>query len=71
MEKYFIGVDVGTYESKGVITDLHGHIIASRTMKHTLSVPRPGWAEHDPEGVWWNDVCAIIRGLLQTDGVSP
>ena len=71
VEKYFIGVDVGTYESKGVITDLHGHIIASRTMKHTLSVPRPGWAEHDPEGVWWNDVCAIIRGLLQTDGVSP
>jgi len=71
MEKYFIGVDVGTSESKGVITDLNGHILNTQKQTHALQVPRPGWAEHDPVSVWWKDVCDIIHRLISVTGVSP
>lgn len=26
-----------------------------------MSLPRPGWAEVDPNATWWSDVCEIAR----------
>ena len=44
---YLLGIDIGTYESKGVLTDFSGRVAASAATKHQLSLPRPGWVEHD------------------------
>jgi xylulokinase len=72
MEKgYLLGVDIGTYESKGVITTLDGKVISTQVAPHALSIPRQGWAEHDPEQVWWGDFCTIVRKLLAESGISP
>ncbi len=68
---YFIGVDVGTFESKGVLVDLQGVIAAQAMRPHKMIVPRPGWAEHRPEQDWWGDVVAITRELLAISGVDP
>jgi len=65
-----LGVDVGTYESKGVLSTPDGSVVASATVAHELSLPHAGWAEHDAEGVWWHDFVAICRRLLITPGVS-
>ena len=34
--QYFLGIDIGTYESKGVLTDKEGNIIASATHPHKM-----------------------------------
>ena len=44
-----LGIDIGTYESKGVLTTPQGKVIAQAAIPHKLLFPRAGWAEHDPE----------------------
>jgi xylulokinase len=68
---YFLGVDVGTYESKGALVDGDGKIVATATRGHELIVPQAGWAEHRPEEDWWGEVVAIIRELLAISRVAP
>lgn len=69
--KLLLGIDIGTYESKGVLTTPQGEVVAQAAIPHNLLLPRAGWAEHDPEGTWWGDFCALSQQLLATDGVSP
>lgn len=64
----FLGVDIGTGSSKGVLTDHGGRILRQATRNHVTTNPHPGWFEHDPEQVWWGDVVALCRELL--DGVD-
>ena len=58
-----MGLDVGTFESKGVLVE-DGRILAQARRPHEMLVPRAGLAEHDPEGVWWGDVSHLSRALL-------
>jgi len=69
--EYLLGIDIGTYESKGVLTTTGGEIVASRAVPHDLEIPRPGWAEHDAERDWWGDFRRLTRELLQTTGIAP
>jgi xylulokinase len=66
----FLGIDIGTFESKGVLTDGTGRILAQAARPHRMIVPRPGWAEHRAEEDWWADVCAISRNLIATAGIA-
>jgi xylulokinase len=59
-----LGVDIGTYSSKGVICTPDGEVLDEATIEHGLSLPRPGWAEHDAEAIWWSEFVAITRALL-------
>lgn len=68
---YFLGVDIGTFESKGVLVDAQGTIVAQAVSPHKMIVPRPGWAEHRPDEDWWGDTVAITRDLLRTSGIDP
>ena len=63
-----LGVDIGTSSSKGVLVRPDGTIIATAQRPHQLSLPRPGWAEHDGEAVWWADFVAIARELATHEG---
>jgi xylulokinase len=67
--KYFIGIDIGTFESKGVLVDAAGAIVASASKPHRMLVPQPGWAEHRPREDWWDDLCFISRKLLADSGI--
>ncbi len=68
---YFLGIDIGTYSSKGVLVKETGEVVASRTVEHPLEMPHPGWAEHDAETTWWNDFLEIVSALLQSSSISP
>lgn len=70
-KEYLLGVDIGTYESKGVLTSVSGRVIRTEVRPHTLSIPRQGWAEHDAEKDWWGDFCAIAHALISGSGISP
>jgi len=59
-----LGVDIGTYSAKGVLCGPDGNVLAEATIEHGLSLPRPGWAEHDAETIWWGEFVALTRELL-------
>ena len=58
-----LGIDMGTGSTKGVLVDAAGAVIVSETIAHAMSLPRPGWAEADAEGMWWHEVCRISAAL--------
>jgi xylulokinase len=63
MVEFLLGIDIGTSGSKGVLARPDGTIAARCQREHLLSLPRPGWAEHDTETVWWADALSIAREL--------
>ena len=64
MGELLLGVDIGTYSSKGVLCTPAGEVLATATVEHELSLPKPGWAEHDADKIWWGEFVEITRKLL-------
>lgn len=71
MKKYYLGVDVGTYESKGVLVDEDFRPAATFAVPHVMENPRPNFFEMDAESVWWGDFCKITRGLMAQLSLEP
>jgi xylulokinase len=68
---YYLGVDIGTYATKGVLVDEKFRIAAQVKVDHGMDNPAPRCFEHDAEQVWWGDFCRVTRRLLAESGVSP
>jgi xylulokinase len=66
-----LGIDIGTFESKGVLVDGDGRILAQAARPHRMLVPRAGWAEHRADEDWWGDFCFLSRALLAESGIDP
>jgi len=62
-----LGIDIGTSSSKGVLCTTDGDVLASAIIEHDTSFPRPGWAEHDADKIWWGECVLICRKLLSGD----
>ena len=69
-KEYLLGVDIGTLGSKGVIINSEGKTVAQHFVEHGINIPRPGWAEQDPES-YWNDFTIIVKALLSESGIKP
>ena len=67
----YLGVDIGTYEFKGVLVDGHGEVLASASRPHGLIVPQAGWAEHRAEEDWWEDFVWLARKLIAESRLAP
>lgn len=63
MERFLLGVDVGTNETKGCLVRSDGQFVCSAKREHQLIMPAPGFAEHDPDGQWWADFVSIVAEL--------
>jgi xylulokinase len=68
---YTLGIDIGTFESKGALVDSKGAIVATAARPHKMIVPQPGWAEHRAEEDWWQDFAVISRAILDETGIEP
>lgn len=53
MADLLLGIDVGTYSSKGVLVEPDGTLLKQHVFPHKMDVPKPGWAEQDSDGIWW------------------
>ncbi len=69
--QYTLGIDIGTFESKGVLVDSSGGIAGSAAKPHKMIVPQPGWAEHRANEDWWEGFTFIARAILDRTGVTP
>lgn len=67
-DKLLMGIDIGTSQSKGVLCDTAGNIIAHFARDHGMDMPRPGWYEQDPIAVWWGDFVALSCSLTDAIG---
>lgn len=68
---YFMGIDTGTFASKGVIIDADANVISESSAEHGMENPKPGYYEHDAEAVWWHDFCQISNDLITKSGIDP
>jgi xylulokinase len=69
--KHYLGVDIGTFETKGVIVSATGEIVVQAARPHKMQVPQPGWAEHDAEQDWWGDFVYVTKKMLAESGIAP
>ncbi|MEW1845367.1 FGGY-family carbohydrate kinase [Nonomuraea angiospora] len=63
----FLGVDIGTSSSKGVLVAPDGTVVATAAREHRTATPRPGWFEHSAQDVWWADFTSIVAELARPD----
>jgi len=68
---YLLGIDIGTYSSKGVLVTTDGSVIEKSSIPHKVSIPKPGWMEHDANDVWMHDFLFIVKDLLQKTRIDP
>jgi xylulokinase len=64
MTDLLLGVDVGTYSSKGVLVQPDGTVLRTCVEGHEMSIPYAGWAEQDADVIWWGDLVKICGRLL-------
>ena len=70
VDKFYLGIDIGTYETKGVLVDVNGQIISKSVKKHQLLIPQKGWAEHNPQKDWWEDVIFISQDIIKNSKIN-
>jgi len=64
MERYVLGIDVGTGGTRALIADAAGRVIASATEEHApFASPQVGWAEQHPDD-WWRAAQLAVRNAL-------
>jgi xylulokinase len=64
MQKYVLGIDVGTGGTRAVIMAEDGRTTASATEEHEpFASPQIGWAEQRPED-WWRAAALSVRKAL-------
>jgi len=68
--EYLIGIDIGTSGIKSIIIDRNGKVLGSKTAELSLSIPKPLWAEQNPED-WWNGTVDTLREVIKETGVNP
>jgi xylulokinase len=66
-----VGIDVGTTGVKAVTISPGGEVAARAELSYSLSTPRPGWSEQDPED-WWRatERCLAELGSGEIAGIG-
>src|SRR4051812_43783547 len=64
-----IGLDIGTTSVKGIAVAPDGEVLAVAHADYPLSIPRPGWAEQDPED-WWRATQEVLAALGRDDAAA-
>ena len=67
--RYLIGIDIGTSGLKCVLIDDLGQVRASAFREYTPDLPRPGWAEQDPD-VWLTAAISAMREVIEISRVD-
>lgn len=71
MEKYLLGIDIGTQTSKGILISVEGQVAAQSNAEHATIKPHAGWLEHEADEAWWGDSIRIIRDILTQGCIDP
>ncbi len=70
MNKFIIGVDIGTTGCRSVIYRQDGQILATSCAEYPLYTPFTGWAEQSADEIYQAVVTTIRRSVLES-GLTP
>ena len=62
MERYILGIDIGTTSVKALLISESGALAAEGKADHDLISAHPGWAEENAE-VWRSNAVAAVRQI--------
>ncbi len=65
-----LGIDLGTSGVRACLLSPDGDVLGSGADDYPVVIPRPGWAEQDPEA-WWTAACRAIGRALHAGRVRP
>ncbi|MBE9190519.1 gluconokinase [Gloeocapsopsis crepidinum LEGE 06123] len=68
-QNYFIGVDLGTTSTKAIVFSTSGAIKGMGNQGYKIIVPKPTWAEQDPEAIF-SAVIAAVRDAVDAAEIS-
>ena len=68
MKKY-LGIDVGTTAIKGLVVSEEGELLDSYSKALKMEVPKPGWAEQNPE-MWWERTYEILKEVSKKHQIN-
>ena len=61
---FLLAIDQGTSNTKAIVIDRQGKIVAKASVPMEIAFPRPGWVEQDPLAIW-RAVQTVIDGCLE------
>ncbi|SEN69932.1 gluconokinase [Lihuaxuella thermophila] len=67
--KVFIGIDIGTTNTKAVVFGPKGRIMGSHSVEYPLHHPHPSWSEQDPDRIL-QAVIDCVRNAVLKAGVN-
>lgn len=70
LQRYVLGIDLGTSRTKAIIFDHVGNQIASGYRQIPQIYPKPGWLEQNPN-VLWQKTIESVHEALRNGRVSP
>ncbi len=70
MQRYYLGLDVGTTAIKGILIDEDRRVLAAESREHRQYFPQPGWVEQDPQELLASCL-QITAALMHRCGVRP
>lgn len=70
MQKYFVGIDLGTGSTKAIAVNELGVTLAAVQKKYPTIVPLQGYSEQNPELIW-QAVVYCINKIIADTGHSP
>lgn len=62
---YYLGIDIGTSQSKGVLIDSEGKTCVTSVTSHDVDNPKPGWFSQNADEIWWGDFCKLCHDLIK------
>lgn len=69
MEKYLLGIDVGTTGTKAMLFSESGQLLNHAYQGYPMSNPKVGWSEQNAED-WWNAVKTTVNELCKDPAIG-
>lgn len=69
MEKYLLGIDIGTSSCKVAIFKKNGEVVSTATREYPVQYPKENWVEQNPND-WWNAICICINEVINESGTN-
>lgn len=67
---YILSCDIGTTGSKSTLFDMKLNPVSEAYKSYSLSYPKPGWAEQNPED-FWNAIKFCFKSVLEKSKIKP